>query len=600
MRMLHSDSPFGGLPLRGVVLLTLLLAPALGAQERDVVSKEVAVGRSEASLRLEVEDVGELEILLEDGTLWIDGEAVGSYEPGDALDAAFRTLLGDAVSLDDGPLSEMLREWSPPDELDGDARALARRIDDALEQALAGDAGGDPRGDVVSVTFGSGDGESLVGLLLGRLGRLGVLEDALEELDDVEFHVEDVVVEADRTVVGSLVVLQGDARIEGTVTDDVVLVGGTLELGPNAEVGGDIRIADGTLADAGARIEGAVVDLLDDERDEAASERSLRDEIRAELRSELRNELRDEIRQTSRRDRGYALVAPFRGVFGALGGLFQNLVAVLVLGLVGMGLLAFAGPNLDAVAETARKAPGRAAVVGMAGTFLLIPVWVVGVVALAVSIIGIPVLVAWVPLFPVAAVAAGVMGYIAVARNAGEWLADSGYRWTDWIRRENAVYTIFGGLLGLVGFFILANVLRVVPFLGFLRGFLAFAGMVVTFMAVMIGFGAVLLTRAGRRPEYYPLDPEEAWRRAVEVDVEVEVSDAGDAAPEGPEAEAAVDVDVEVEEEPADSAPAAPESPAAEAEEAAAPEGAPEDAGPPEPAAEGEETDQKSEGGGDA
>ena len=33
---------------------------------------------------------------------------------------------------------------------------------------------------------------------------------------------------------------------------------------------------------------------------------------------------------------------------------------------------------------------------GLAGAFLLLPVWVLGIVALAVSIIGIPVLLAWV------------------------------------------------------------------------------------------------------------------------------------------------------------------------------------------------------------
>ena len=57
-----------------------------------------------------------------------------------------------------------------------------------------------------------------------------------------------------------------------------------------------------------------------------------------------------------------------------------------------------------------------------------------------------------------------------MARNVGEWLSDSGYRWTDWIRRSNAVYTVFGGLLGLAAFFLAADALHVVPFSGFFRG----------------------------------------------------------------------------------------------------------------------------------
>jgi hypothetical protein len=118
-------------------------------------------------------------------------------------------------------------------------------------------------------------------------------------------------------------------------------------------------------------------------------------------------------------------------------------------------------------------------------------------------------------------VAAALLGYLAVARNVGEWLADSGYRYTDRIRKSNPVYTVFGGLVGLMAFYIVANVLSVVPFVGALRGLLAFAGGVVTFVALEVGFGAVLLTRAGRRRESDPPDFDEAWDRAMEVEVEV-------------------------------------------------------------------------------
>ncbi len=197
--------------------------------------------------------------------------------------------------------------------------------------------------------------------------------------------------------------------------------------------------------------------------------------------------------------------------------------------------MAFAPSNLDTVAETARRAPGRAAMVGLAGTFLLIPVWVLGAVALAVSIVGIPVMIAWLPLFPLAAVAAALLGYLAVARNVGEWLSESGYRYTDWIRKSNPLHTIFAGVLGLAMFFIAANLLRVVPFFGFFRGLLTFAGVMFSIVAMQIGFGAVLLTRAGRRREAGPVDFDEAWKRAVDVEVEVEAT----AGAEGPTEEEA-------------------------------------------------------------
>jgi hypothetical protein len=162
--------------------------------------------------------------------------------------------------------------------------------------------------------------------------------------------------------------------------------------------------------------------------------------------------------------------------------------------------------------------------VGLAGSFLLIPVWLLGTVALAVSIVGIPVMIAWLPLFPLAAVAAGILGYLAVARNVGEWLADSGYRYTDWIRKTNPVYTVFAGLLGLALFFLAGNALSVVPFFGWARGLLTFVGVMVGIVALQIGFGAVLITRAGRRPEHYPPSFDEAWEQAVDVDVDVDAS----------------------------------------------------------------------------
>lgn len=50
---------------------------------------------------------------------------------------------------------------------------------------------------------------------------------------------------------------------------------------------------------------------------------------------------------------------------------------------------------------------------------------------------------------------------------------------------------------------------------------LFFAGGVVTFVAPQIGFGAVLLTRAGRRREHYgTYDADAAWEDAVRRNAE--------------------------------------------------------------------------------
>lgn len=489
-----------------------------------MVSKEVSVGRSETALRLEFSDGEHLEIALRDGSVLIDGSEAGSYSAGDALEAAWRSLLGSAVALDDGPLSAMLRDWSPPAELSGTDRELAGRIDATLDEALSARAMPDaPDAPSVSVSLGESDG-TLVRALIGHLGRLTTLEQALEGVDSrIQLHVdEDVTVGAGETLEGNLVVVQGNVRVEGTVTGNVVVVDGSLELPEGGRILGDVRLADARLDRAGGTIEGDLIDVAEQESD---VETDLRERLRTELREELRSEIRSGVRGN---DAGWGLFSPVRGVFHGVGGLLQNIIAIVILGLLGMGVVAFAPDNLEAVAETARRTPGRAAMVGLAGSFLLIPVWILGAVALAVSIVGIPVMIAWLPLFPLAALAAALLGYLSVARNTGEWLADSGYRYTDWIRKSNPVYTVVGGLLGLMAAFMLANLLSIVPFFGFFRGLLTFVGVMLTLVAIQIGFGAVLLTRAGRKPEYRGnRDFDEAWARAVDVDMDMDAADAG-------------------------------------------------------------------------
>ena len=526
--------------LAGTLLLPATQAgPTLEAQERSILSKEVAVGRAEAALGLEFRDGERLDIELRESSVFIDGDVVGAYSPGDALDEAFRALLGRAVALDDGPLTEMLVEWSPPADLPEDRQLLAGRIDRSLETALtaeeaveeAAEATAPDQGAPERIRVEGGNEGRLIAALLSQANRLGLLDEALAQVDEVEIHVgDDVMVEAGRTVEGALLVVEADARIAGTVTGDVIVVDGTLELLDGGSVEGDVRLADGEFVQAGGSLSGEVRRLTDEDRvtfgaDDAPAD--LRDRIRDELREEVRNEVRRSVDVDSGFDLGSGILAPFRGVFRALGGILETLVGVLLTGLIGVGLVAFAPGNLDTVAQTARRSPGRAWMVGMAGTFLLLPVYVLGIVALAISIVGIPVLLAWVPLFPLAVMAAAVLGYVAVARNVGEWLAESDFRFTDWIRPSNAVYTVFGGLLGLSAFFLVSEALHILPFSGFFRGLLTFAGVVATLGAGLVGFGSVLLTRAGRRPEVYPMDPEEAWRQAVDPDLESEL-DLGD------------------------------------------------------------------------
>jgi len=488
-----------------------LLPLATEAQVREVVSKSISVGRSDASLELEFSDGGALGISLRNGAVLIDGERVGSYEPNGALDTAWRELLAEAVTLEDGPLSEALVDWTVPAQLAGSLADAAQEIDQAIDDAITDlDVQVDTADGSVSVSINGG---SLLRSLLGSARRIELLPEALSDLgDDVRVHVgEDVTVGEGEAVDGDLLVIDGDLRVDGEVDGTVVVIGGTLDLAEGGRITGDVRLADARLRARDGSVSGNVIEI-EAARAEDGGERT-REEIRDQVRRELRSVQRD-------RD-GSRFMAPLRPLTRAVGGLFENLVTILALGLLGAAAVVFAGDKVEVIAEAARRSPGRAAMVGLAGTFLLLPAWVLGFVALVISIIGIPVAIAWLPLFPLAAVLAAVVGYLAVARNTGEWLADSHYPWTGWIRKSNPLITMVGGLLGLMALYVAANVLSIVPFFGFLTGLLTVAAILVTFVAAEIGFGAVLLTRVGRRREHWSAyTADEAWDAAMRAEVD--------------------------------------------------------------------------------
>lgn len=488
-------------PLLGVALLALAGSGLAGQELRDVVSKEIAVGRSEAALRIELDAGGDLSIALRDGQVLIQESTVGEYTPGGPLETAWRTLLGTAVALENGPLAQALVAWSPPDGLEGEAVETAASIDRALEDALR--AAATPAPALAPAAPGSSAGA--LAALLGRAERLQGLSQALAGVDTRSLQLtvgEDLVVGPGEEVEATVVVVDGDLTVEGLVRGDVIVLGGDVVLESGGRVTGDVRLTEGDVVESGGRLDGEVIEI---EPDVVLSEREIQERIREEVRSATRESLREVVRPD--RDRGSSSFwRPLERVGRGVGGAVGNLFTALVLGLVGGVTLYFAGPRLDVVAETVRRSPGRAAMVGAAGAFLVLPAWVLGVIALAVSIIGIPALLIWVPLFPIAVIAAGAVGYIAVARNVGGWVSRQKYPYMDWVRVTNPYSLIFGGVLVLMAPFVAGDVLSIVPFVGALHGLLVAVGVVATTFAVLAGFGAVILTRGGRPNELWSDD----------------------------------------------------------------------------------------------
>ncbi|MCA1583754.1 MAG: hypothetical protein LC791_02920 [Acidobacteria bacterium] len=71
-----------------------------------------------------------------------------------------------------------------------------------------------------------------------------------------------IAVHRDEEVRDAVVVVGGSVRVDGRVRDGIVVVGGNVELGPEAQVDGDVVLLGGTLTRAdGARLYGGVSDL---------------------------------------------------------------------------------------------------------------------------------------------------------------------------------------------------------------------------------------------------------------------------------------------------------------------------------------------------
>lgn len=546
--MLISWDSLGRAARRALLAWALVLLPSVVAgQERTVLSKTITFGSDDAALALELSGGTSISVVFSDGMVRIDGEDVGRFEAGDPLEAAWRSLLGVAVALDGAPLGSALTGWVPPARLSNEASEIAQRIDVALEAAFSADvAPADDRepiaevmptpaaapavpetpdtpADYTPVVFGETLEDGISGRTLGALlTRLDLLSDLSVDIDDLEVDGlrvligEDVRIDEQTELGAPLVVVDADVEVAGLLSGDLVVIGGEVDLLPTGTISGRVHLADSEFEDLGGELLGGSVRNVE----VGAVERS-----RIEAAVETDRGAVD-VRVDTRRDGGGFFAGPrsfVRNVGRAVSGVFSQLLTILILGILGGAFLYFAESNLDAVADSTRRAPGRSLTVGLAGAFLTLPAWILGIVGLAISIVGIPGLIVWVPFFPVAVGLAMAMGYVAAARNVGVWLSRQRLRGFGWVRITNSYTLLFGGLTVLMTPWIAAHALQVGGgwFSG-LRTFLEVSGHFVNALATVIGFGAVLTTRAGRKPEYWaddlftsPFEPEPRARRSA-------------------------------------------------------------------------------------
>lgn len=224
-----------------------------------------------------------------------------------------------------------------------------------------------------------------------------------------------------------------------------------------------------------------------------------------ELQDRLRNmedDVESRVRSDVRRDRrGSGSWSMFRHIRNGIAGILSTIFTYIVLVGLGFAAVFFGQKYIEGVADTARHVTLRSLGVGFAGSFLAIPAFVTGILMLVISIVGIPALLVWVPLFPVAVFVAALFGYLAVAHAAGESLAERRFYGGEWFKRANSYYYILTGVGLLLALFLAGHVVGMAgPLLGFLKGLIVFMAVVLTWAAITVGFGAVLLSRGGTRP----------------------------------------------------------------------------------------------------
>jgi len=173
-------------------------------------------------------------------------------------------------------------------------------------------------------------------------------------------------------------------------------------------------------------------------------------------------------------------------------------LAVLVI--VGIGVLIFALPNLDAVSDALERSFGKSLLAGIATQLALAPALVLLCIGLALTILGALLIPFAVVAYIIAAAGLVTLGYLALARLAGRSvIADAGS--TDGERRAVALRSLVYGLLLLMLPWIVAGGLSWSPRIEIFARMIAVA---VTWVAATAGLGAAVVSRGGVRRAIAP------------------------------------------------------------------------------------------------
>lgn len=459
-------------------------------QGDDVVSHSIAVSNREATLELELASGKVRSMSLRNGTVLVDGERVGHYTSGGALDRAWRRLLADGGSLDTRELLVALRAWRAPG-LSGEDAASKLRLDAALRASATGRAA--PQAAAAEQADSARRhtapmGRRPVSITMADLGVLDTVERQLAALEDVgadvaaavrtsPMHLGDYRVAEGERLEGNLVVFKGTADVYGEVTGNVIALYGDVANHRGGSIGRSAVSVGGQVIDDGGVFRGDMRTLS------APS---------AEAFPDVDEDVDVHVDRDVPRAAPSALDRLFRDVRNVVG-------AFIAFAMMGFGAVFFGRRYLEIVADTASHSFGRSLVVGLLGQLLVLPTFAMLIVGLVFTIVGILLLPFVIPAFIVAACVAILGGYLAVAHAVGEKVTRRRMATGAFVRAPNAYGYLFTGLVALLGLWAAAALFG---WAGPIVILFQVAAGIVTWLAATAGFGAVLLSRGGLRETF--------------------------------------------------------------------------------------------------
>jgi len=275
------------------------------------------------------------------------------------------------------------------------------------------------------------------------------------------FAVGNQIVAAGTTRRGPVAVARGNLDIYGRVEGDAVAMHGNVAIHPGGHVTGNVAAVDGRVRVVGGVVEGDVRSVAG---------------FTGDLLSRAAGRAVD------------------REPLTTWGALRLVLAWFAILCAMGIGVLLFAERNLDGVVRALEEQFSRSFWVGVLAQLAAIPALLVSLVALAVTLIGILLIPFAVVAYIIAIAGLLMLGFLAVARFTGRAFAGHG----PMPGRRLHLRALLIGIGLYVGLWFLAAAFVWNPMAGAVLRAVALAG---SWVALTLGLGATLITRAGTRRE---------------------------------------------------------------------------------------------------